>query len=157
MPAMRPRRSQRPGVTPVRLVADFFAFDISLRNGVNVAAGDTTGDGKADLVVGAGPGGGPRVKVFDGASLFLPNAAAVQTLAADFFAGDVTKRGGVRVAVKSLAGAPFADLLTGDGESAGRQVRLYVGRFLRGTNPPSGPVDDDASFPNNYAGGVFVG
>ena len=150
-------RSLRPGVTPVRLVADFFAFDISLRNGVNVSAGDVTGDGKADLVVGAGPGGGPRVKVFDGASLFAPNAAAAQTLAADFFAGDVGNRGGVRVSVKALAGGPFADLLTGDGESGGKQVRLYVGRFLTGGNPPSGGIDDGGSLPSGYAGGVFVG
>ena len=40
---------------------DFFAFEPTLRNGVFATAGDLTGDGRADLVAGAGPGGGPWV------------------------------------------------------------------------------------------------
>lgn len=42
----------------------FFAFDQAFRGGVNVACGDVTGDGVGDIVVGAGLGGGPDVKVF---------------------------------------------------------------------------------------------
>ena len=33
---------------------DFFVFEQTLRNGVFVAAGDLTGDGAAELVVGLG-------------------------------------------------------------------------------------------------------
>src|SRR5262245_19373035 len=44
----------------------FFAYGPAFTGGVHVALGDVTGDGIPDLVVGAGPGGGPHVKVFDG-------------------------------------------------------------------------------------------
>ncbi|MBA4062912.1 MAG: hypothetical protein C0501_04235 [Isosphaera sp.] len=62
------------------LVRSFFAFGGRVRGGVAVAAVDVTGDGRADLVVGAVPGGRPHVKVFDGATgallqSFLPPAA----------------------------------------------------------------------------------
>jgi hypothetical protein len=51
------------------LLANFFAFDPAFAGGVRVAAADLNGDGRADLVTAAGPGGGPHVRAFDGGSL----------------------------------------------------------------------------------------
>jgi len=45
-------------------LASFFAFDPSFRGGVRVAAADLTGDGSADVITGAGKGGGPQVNVY---------------------------------------------------------------------------------------------
>ena len=49
------------GVTPL---ASFYAYDPLFGGGVYVACGDLDGDGLADVVTGAGPGGGPHVRAF---------------------------------------------------------------------------------------------
>ena len=136
--------------TPVKLFGDFLAFEAALRNGTFVTAGDVDGDGKAELIAGGGPGGGPRVTVFDGADL-LTN---VQTRSVDFFAGDVTNRGGVRLAVKDLDGDARADLIAGAGTGAGSRVTAYAGSALAGAAPPElFHVDAFAGLTS----GVFVG
>src|SRR5207244_4487626 len=48
------------------LRSSFFAYDAVFTVGVSVAAGDVNGDGFADVVTGAGAGGGPHVEVFSG-------------------------------------------------------------------------------------------
>lgn len=48
-------------------MASFFAFQSDFTGGVNIAVGDYTQDGKPDLIVGAGVGGGPRLQIYDNA------------------------------------------------------------------------------------------
>jgi hypothetical protein len=64
----------------------FAPYTASFGGGVSVAAVDVTGDGIADVVTAAGPGGGPQVRVYDG-----PTGAAVRS----FFAYTPTYTGGV--------------------------------------------------------------
>ncbi len=130
---------------------DFLAFEPALRNGVFVAAGDLNADGFAEVVAGGGPGGGPRVSSFDGRVL-IENGATVRT--ADFFAGDVTNRGGVRVATRNLDGDGRADLVAGAGAGAGSRVTAYTGRALAAA-PPAELFGREV-FPG-FSGGVFVG
>jgi hypothetical protein len=105
--------------SPTRLVGDFFAFPTqasTLRNGVFIAAADINGDGKADLIFGAGPGGGPQVIAISGAEIMAGDLAdAFNAPLLDFFAGNTSDRGGVHVGVIDVDGDGQLDLVTGSG------------------------------------------
>ena len=135
-----------------RQLANFFAFESSLRNGVYVAAGNFAGnDGLADLVVGAGPGGGPRVSIFSGALL----GQGTPQRAADFFSGDPADRGGVSVAAKP--GATGDVLVTGSGPSeAVSRVRSYAAAALA-ARPTAPATTFDIEPLDGNASGIYVG
>lgn len=63
--------------TPTK--TSFFAYDTAFRGGVNVACGDLTGDGQAEIVTGAGITGGAQVKVFSPQGTLLSEASAGPT------------------------------------------------------------------------------
>jgi len=71
-------------------VRSFFAYAEQFAGGVSVRAGDTNADGFADIVTGAGPGGGPHLKVFSG-----EDGSELQS----FFVGDPTSTAGVFVGI----------------------------------------------------------
>jgi hypothetical protein len=100
------------------VLANFMAYSPTFSGGVRVAAGDVDGDGHADIVTGAGPGGGPEVRVFSGAS---------GGLVRDFLAYDEVFRGGVYVAAGALEGSQTAAIVTGAGSGGGPNVRIFNG------------------------------
>jgi len=117
--------------TPTRLMNDFFAFDSTVRTGVNIASGDVNGDGYADLVIGAGAGGGPRVLVVSGQSLMAQGAVgALATPIASFFSGDASLRNGVQVSAFNLDGDALADIVTGGFLGTGGGLSAYTGAGL---------------------------
>jgi len=77
---------------PPKAIDDFFAYDPAFGGGARVALADVNGDGKLDIITGAGDGGGPHVRIFDGGTgLQLANAFD------SFMAFDPSFSGGVFV------------------------------------------------------------
>ena len=97
-----PRVSVFSGDDTGNVLLNFFAFDSSFRSGVNVSAADLDGDGKADVLVGAGTGGSPHVRVIAGAD---------GSVLRDFIAFDDRLRGGARVAAVDTNGDGATDTL----------------------------------------------
>jgi uncharacterized repeat protein (TIGR01451 family) len=96
----------------------FFAYSANFTGGVRVAMGDVNGDGVPDIITGAGPGGGPHVRVFSGLS-----GAEIGS----FFAYNVNFSGGVFVASADFNNDGFADILTGADAGGGPHVRVFSG------------------------------
>ncbi len=138
---------------PVRLFNDFFAFEQTLRNGAYIAVGDFDGDGKADIAAGGGPGGGPRVTIFSGASL-LESDSLVPL--ANFFAGNESNRNGIRLGITDTDGDGRSDLVVGAPPGVSGRVSVYrSGDLLSGNT--ADPFLIFNAFDEDFTGGVFVG
>lgn len=119
-------------------VRSFLAYEGTFTGGVRVAAADVNGDGTPDIVTAPGPGGGPRVRVFDGAT-----GAAL----ADFLAYEDEFRGGVWVAAGPVGGGQVG-IATGADAGGGPRVRVFASN---GT-----ALQDFYAFDPTFAGGVRV-
>jgi streptogramin lyase len=145
------------------LLASFFAFDPSFRNGVNVGVG-INGD-RRDVLVGAGPGGGPHVKFIDGTKLGQVGAdgqIAPAALLASFFAFAPNFTGGVRVAADDLNSDGLTDIIVTPGPGGGPNIRVIDGAKLSQLLP-TGEVAPGALLGSfftgdpGFTGGVFIG
>jgi hypothetical protein len=87
------------GGTIVDVVA-FDPFESTFLGGVFVACADLNGDGRGDIVVGAGPGRAADVRVFT-----VTDGSAVELAAWTAYEGGFA--GGVRVAAAAFAGSSF--------------------------------------------------
>ena len=132
-----------------KVLGQFFAYDKNFRGGVNVAAGDVNGDGKDEIIVGAGVGGGPHVRIFN-------SAGAIE---GQFFAYDRNFRGGVRVATADIDGGVAQkkdEIITAPGLGGGPHIRIFdnhanlFGQFFAydksfhgGVSIAAGDIDND--------------
>ena len=119
-------------------LSSFLAFDPAFTLGVRVAVGDVDGDGRAEIVAGAGPGGPPLVRVFD-----LDGRRK-----ASFYAFDPLFTGGVYVAAADVDGDGKAEIVAGAGQGGGPEVRVFdaTGKQLSSFN----------AYEPSLAGGVHV-
>ena len=95
----------------------FFAYDPAFPGGALVACTDVTGDGIAEVITGAGPGGGPHVRVWHYTAWECDRDAS----------GSPTTLlwRGVRVAAGDVTGDGLAEIITGAGPGGGPHVRIW--------------------------------
>jgi len=124
-----PRLKVYAEANPNYLLADFFGIeDTRFNGGTRVAVGDVNRDGKDDLLVAAGYGGGPRVALFDGRSL-TPTTPPTR-LVGDFLAYESGVQNGVYVSLADTNGDGFADLIFGPGSGAARVKVVDAKRLI---------------------------
>ncbi|MDD5567293.1 MAG: putative glycoside hydrolase [Patescibacteria group bacterium] len=93
----------------------FFAYAKNFRGGVNIALGDIDGDGKDEIIAGAGYRGGPHVRVFNGEGKLITS----------LFAYDQKFRGGVSVASGDINNDGKDEIITGAGPGGGPHIRIF--------------------------------
>jgi len=126
------------------LLASFLTF-APFQGDIFVGSGDVNKDGFGDVVVGAGPGAGPQVKVIDGTRLNRVQASgqiADSALLASFFAFDPAYRGGVTVAVGDNSGDGVPDIIVGS-RSSSSHVKIIDGTKLNQVQA-NGQIADSA-------------
>jgi hypothetical protein len=100
------------------LLMSFNAYDSAFHGGVRVAAGDTNGDGFADIITCPGNGGGPLVRIFDGRT-------GVNLLSYNAYAGSFV--GGIFVGAGDVDGDGKADVITSPGVGGGPLINVFSG------------------------------
>lgn len=147
-------------------IAEFFAYDSTLRGGVSVASGftsnnrDTSNNLYADIITGSGINTGAQVKVF---RLLDANYDALGNPAnwTFFNAGSVlpyvaSYQGGVRVGAVRTGGT-FDDILTGPAFNGGPDQRIFNQATVTDLNTYT-PTQRFAQFPfaTTFMGGINV-
>ena len=139
---------------------DFFAYGAAFFGGVRVGTGDINGDGIPDIITGAGDGGGPHIRVFNGAgSQITPTPTDIGGPLGSFFAFDPNFAGGAFVASGDVNGDGRDDIIVGAGAGGGPRVTVFgtSQAVYTATNNMRTTIVDFFAFPSNFAGGVTVG
>lgn len=120
----------------------FFAYDENFRGGVRAAAGDVDGDGIAEVITGAGVGGGPHVRIFNG--MTLEPVGEFMALPEDF-------RNGIYVAAGDMDGDKLAEIVIGPGGDQAPELiirRGSTGEFINISVFDIGQIADPLPLPS---------
>ena len=109
-------------------IQSFFVIDEVLRTGLTVALGDLNGDRVPDIVVVAGPGGGPHTVFLNGADVFTGNPPS--KLFADQFLADANSRTGFFIALGDINGDGIADVIISSNTGGSTFIQIFNGQQL---------------------------
>lgn len=132
-----------------RVLSQFLAYSPNFEGGTNIAAGDINGDGKDEIITGAGTGGGPHVRAFSGTG---------KDLGVNIFPYPMDFRGGVDVASANFDSDKNEELVTSVKKFGTARIKVYKAnsektilseflafdeKFLGGANISAGDVNRD--------------
>lgn len=154
-------------ISPSSVLADFFAFELAQRGGCYVTSNNITGTSNAEVIVGAGQGGGPRVRIFDGAQIAARTVRYAPTqpgdVSADFFAFESTFRNGVLVSADPQAANQYStSLVVCPGPGGAPRIRVLDASQIRtqgvsyNTTRTNDIFADFFAGSPNFRGGAFV-
>jgi uncharacterized protein YvpB len=94
----------------------FLTYDNNFKGGVNIALGDVDGDGKKEIITGAGPGALSHVKIFEENGIYSGYS---------FFPFHQNYRGGVNVASGDIDGDNIDELIFGQASLGEARIKVY--------------------------------
>ena len=118
--------------------SEFFAYNRSFTNGINLVVGDVEGDGQAEIIVAPHKGLMPNVKVFNGKGELEKE---IMAYAASFI-------GGVNLGLGDIDGNNVLDILTGAGAGGGPHVQAFNSSGTR--------LVSFMAYNSNMTAGVYV-
>jgi len=133
----------------ISVLDEFFAYDAAFRGGIRVAAGNVDGSDRASLILGAGPGGGPHVRVLK----YLGAPGSWQELVS-VMVYDIGFRQGIFVAAGDVAGDPKAEVITSADAGGGPHVRVL--RYDPAVTGGLAGVSEFMAYDTAFRGGVRV-
>ena len=96
-------------------ISQFFAYDKDFRGGVNLAVGDVTNNGKAEIITAPASGHKPEIRVFD----------HKRRVKGSFLAYDAGMTKGVKLTVGDVNSDHWNEIITTPGRGVSPQIRLF--------------------------------
>ncbi len=125
-------------------ITSLYAYNPLFTGGVRVAVGDVTGDNVDDVVMAPGPGGGPHIRVLDGATLQFRTEPIY-----DFFAFAPGMTMGLNVAVGDVNDDGYGDIIVAPEAGSSPAVRVFSGA-------DGSILKDFYAYDLNVSGGVRI-
>lgn len=120
----------------------FLAFGKGFRGGVNITTGDVNGDDVADVIAGAGAGGGPFVVAYTGAGQKIMQFQAYGSTTrtgVQVFAGDVNADGSMEIVTATRAKNIPVKVFT----STGKVTASFITKKLQSSSVSISTVEKD--------------
>jgi subtilisin-like proprotein convertase family protein len=143
------------GILSDNLTDQFLPFG-GFRGGVRVALGNTNNTGGEELIVAAGPGTAPIVKVYTDSN--ANRAVSDNPVLEAFLAYPASYHGGVYVASGMIqsAGSNGAEIIVAPGKNRIPQVKIFTDSNSDGAVSNNPLFDSYLAYPASFTGGVRV-